>query len=92
MTTIYRCDICGREFGSTFACRHHEAQHFDGEERVKYELVHDSEENICDYCAKSYYVYGCELNCDIEDCSAKTNYKDFVAVAPLHNKRLNGGV
>lgn len=92
MQTIYKCDVCGREFGSAWICRSHEASHFPDVERVKYELVHDKKEDICDYCDHSYYVYGCEQNCQFSTCSMTNNYKDFNPVEPFCNKRARGGV
>ena len=92
MTTIYKCDVCGREFESSLVCRSHEASHFTGVERQKYDLIHDHEADICDYCKHSYYVYGCEQDCDHKDCSMRNEYKDFVPAEPFHNKRAHGGV
>ena len=91
MTTKYICDICKKEFYSYTMCRHHETSHFDGVERLKYELQSQNEE-VCDYCANSYYVYGCEQDCKYNDCCYDNNHKDFAPVEPLHNKRMNGGI
>lgn len=91
MTTKYICDVCGKEFGSSWVCRSHEAQHFSGVERIKYELDWKQEE-LCDYCANSYYVYGCEQDCKFNDCNYDNNHKDFIPVKPIHNKRECGGV
>ena len=90
MTTIYKCDICGKEFKSEFTCRHHESQHLDGIERVKYDLINAARVDICDYCKNSYYVYGCERDCEYKKCSYKNNYENFIPVEPLHNKRITG--
>ncbi len=92
MTTKYVCDVCGREFGSPWVCRSHEASHFSGIERVKYDLVHDPEEDLCDYCDHSYYVYGCEQDCKFKDCAYNNNYQHFKPVEPFCNKRRNGVV
>jgi len=86
MKTIYKCDICEREFGSSYLCQSHEASHFDGVERIKYEL-HIRGKEPCDYCANSYYVYGCEQDCEYPDCNCDNNHKDFVP-----NKKAHGGV
>lgn len=91
MKTIYKCDVCGREFGSAFLCRSHEASHFDGVEKIKYDLYSESKE-LCDYCDNSYYVYGCEQDCKYHNCNYDNNHKDFVPVEPFHNKRAHGGV
>ena len=92
MTNIYRCDICGAEFPSSYSCRMHEASHLTGEEEIKYMLIHSQEEYLCDYCDNSFYVYGCEEDCNFKDCAVKNNYKYFKPVEPLHNKRTSGGV
>ena len=92
MKIKYECDVCGREFGSSWVCRSHEASHFFGVERIKYDLCHNQEEDICDYCEHSYYVYGCEQSCQFKNCSVGNDYKDFKPVEPLHNKRAHGGV
>lgn len=77
MRIKYVCDICGREFGSSFACKFCESSHFYGEERIKYELIHIKEECICDHCSNCYYVYGCERNCKFKDCNLNNNFKYF---------------
>lgn len=87
MTTIYKCDTCGMLFGNSHECRNHEAQHFYGVDRIKYDLIHNQEENICDYCENSYYVYGIEQDCEYKDCKWSNNYKDFAQTDPFHNKR-----
>ena len=91
MKVIYKCDVCGREFGSAWVCQSHEASHFDGVDKIKYEL-HSQSKEPCDYCKNSYYVYGCERECGFNDCNYSNNHKDFVPVQPLHNKRESGGV
>ena len=92
MTTYYRCDHCGEEFRNARECRTHESSHYDGAEKIKYNLMYSSEECICDYCEHSFYVYGCEQDCSYEDCRFLNNYKDFIPVEPFHNKRNNGGI
>ena len=90
MTPIYRCDICGNEFRNPRECRAHESSHFDGVDKIKYILMHSQEEYICDYCDHSYYVYGCEQDCEHKDCGFINSYKDFVPTEPLHDKRTSG--
>lgn len=90
MTTIYKCDKCGAEFRNPRECRVHETGHFHGIDKIKYDLIHNQEEDICDYCEKSYYVYGCEQDCEYKDCKYSNNYKDFAPTKPLHNKRRSG--
>ena len=50
MTIIYKCDKCEAEFRNPHECRMHEAGHFHGIDKIKYDLIHNQEENICDYC------------------------------------------
>lgn len=92
MTTIYKCDKCGAEFNDPNECRICEASHMNPVDRIKYDLFYNQGEDICDYCDHSYYVYGCEQDCEHKDCKYSNNYKDFVPVEPLHDKRQNGGV
>ena len=91
MKVIYKCEVCGREFNSPLDCGHHEESHFSGSSKIKCELYLQGED-LCDYCEHSYYVYGCEQDCNYDKCSYKNNYKDFQPVEPLHNKRAHGGV
>lgn len=92
MKIKYECEVCGELFGSSRRCRMHEASHFSEVEKIKYELIHAQEEDICNYCANSYYVYGCEQDCEYDDCGFRNNYKDFIPTEPFHNKRAHGGV
>ena len=92
MKIKYECEVCGELFDSLRRCRVHEASHFSGAEKIKYELIHTQEEDICDYCDNSYYVYGCEQDCEYDDCGFRNNYKDFIPIEPFHNKRTHGGV
>lgn len=89
MITIYRCDVCYREFDSPEGCRDHERTHFEGNNRIKYDLI-SANSDVCDYCQKSYYVYGCERDCDHKNCSIVNFYSDFEPVEPFHNKRISG--
>ena len=86
MTTIYRCDFCGEEFTNSRTCARHELSHFEGIEKIKYDLIHAQEEWICDYCENSYYVYGCEQDCQYKYCNASNNYVDFTPTNPLRRK------
>lgn len=92
MTTVYRCDVCYREFDSAQGCRNHERTHFDGNNQIKYDLLNSDVNNICDYCQHSYYVYGCERDCSHKNCSRVNFYCEFEPVEPLHNKTHCGGV
>ena len=91
MKTKYECEVCGQPFNNPIECQTHEANHFTGVEKLKYELIH-SRNDICDYCDHSYYVYGCELDCNFDGCTYKNNYADFKPVEPIHNKRRTGGI
>lgn len=77
MRIKYECEFCGELFESSRRCRVHEASHFSGVEKIKYELIHCNEECICDYCANCYYVYGCERDCKFKDCNYSNGFKDF---------------
>ena len=48
MKIKYECEVCGELFDSSRRCRVHEASHFSGAEKIKYELIHTQEEDICD--------------------------------------------
>ena len=58
-------------------------------DRIKYMIMLECKE-VCDYCDRSYYVYGCERDCEYPNCTYDNNHKDFVPVEPLHNKRISG--
>ena len=73
------CDKCGAEFRNPRECRVHEAGHFHGIDKIKYDLINNQEEDICDYCEKSYYVYGCEQDCEYKDCKYSNNYKKEIS-------------
>ena len=87
MKTVYKCDFCGNEFSSIGECLNCEESHFEGVEKIKYLLTRNPRTCICDYCAHSYYVYGCEQNCEHTKCGSSNNYIDFKPVEPLHDKR-----
>ena len=89
MTTIYKCDTCGHEFDNSRECRICEVSHLSPVDRIKY-LIMLNGGSVCDYCANSYYVYGCERDCKYKDCRFSNGYKDFVPTEPLHNKSISG--
>ena len=89
MTTIYKCDTCGQEFKSAKECRICEASHMNPVDKIKYMIMLECKE-VCDYCDHSYYVYGCERDCEYPNCTYDNNHKDFVPVEPLDNKRISG--
>ena len=89
MTTIYKCDTCGREFKSSKECRICEVSHMAPVDRIKC-LIMLNCGNVCDYSDNSYYVYGCEQDCEYKDCRHSNNYKDFIPTEPLHDKSRCG--
>lgn len=89
MTTIYRCDYCKKDFRGLKECRLHEASHMNSADRTKYLIMLECMD-VCDFCEHSYYVYGCERDCEYKDCKHSNNYKDFTPTEPLHNKRISG--
>lgn len=89
MTTIYKCDACGQEFKSPKECRMCEVSHMTPVDRIKYMIMLNGG-SVCDYCNCSYYVYGCERDCEHKDCRHSNAYKDFVPTEPLHDKRISG--
>ena len=58
-------------------------------DRIKYTVMLNCG-SVCDYCDKSYYVYGCEMDCDCKECGYANMYKDFVPTKPLRDKSING--
>ena len=93
MKIKYECNVCGQQFDSPTECEAHEHTHSE----LDYNLVTKAalllkikQEDICDYCDNSYYVYGCEQDCEYDDCGFKNNYKDFIPTEPFHNKRTYG--
>lgn len=88
MTILYRCDACGEEFIDKDACFIHELSHINiSDERLVKIILYKGQEP-CDYCEKSYYVYGCERDCGCKvPCN---NYDQFVTVEPLHDKSIAG--
>lgn len=92
MKIVYRCEFCNAEFTNQKECLEHEESHLSGMEKIKHFLMQYKNVDLCDYCDRSYYVYGCEIDCEFKDCRYANNYKDFVPVEPLHDKRSRGGV
>ena len=80
MKIRYECDYCHQQFDNEMVCRYHEIEHLNNVDRLKYDIQYIMCEDICQYCAHAYYVYGCELNCPCKNCCDANNYKDFVPV------------
>lgn len=89
MTTIYKCATCGRKFKSSKECRICEVAYATLVDKIKY-VIMPNRESVCDYCNNSYYVYGCEKDCEHRDCGHSNSYKDFVPTKPLHDKSIAG--
>lgn len=96
MIIKYECEYCGELFNHEEDCIEHESSHLTGVEKIKYEVLNkvrwNWNEDICDYCDHSYYVYGCERDCEYKTCCNSNNYKNFIPTEPLHNKKSRGGV
>lgn len=91
MKTVYKCEVCGKEFLSGKECEAHEVSHGTLNVDVIVELLR-LEQDPCDYCGHSYYVYGCEMDCPDKNCRSSVLYPGFMPVHPLHNKRTTGGI
>ena len=89
MTTIYKCDFCGREFKTKRECETCETSHMAYKDAVKYTIM-GYEGEPCGYCEHSYYVYGVERSCKYGECQRDNNYRDFTLMDPLHDKTGRG--
>lgn len=88
MTTLYKCDTCGKEFNSKHDCFICECSHIENENECIKQVIIYNKKDPCDYCNRSYYAYGCERDCECKvPCN---NYDQFVPVEPLHNKSITG--
>lgn len=38
--------------------------------------LHEREEHMCPVCVHGYYVYGCELHCELTDVGKKCHFKE----------------
>lgn len=90
----WKCCTCGKIYTDIKKAQVCELSHMDLEnDKIKYYINNILVgENVCDYCKHSYYVYGCEQECDIKDCYFDKDYPKFEPVDPLHNKRKSGGI
>lgn len=91
MTVFYKCDYCGKMYANEDQCFKCEITHMPDDEKIKANLINDGE-FVCNYCDHSYFVYGCEQDCDIVGCYHYNNWPKFKPVVPLHNKKAHGGV
>lgn len=77
MTTIYMCDTCGKTYSNVAAAAVCELSHQPDSNQKKAYVIKLRNLDPCNYCARAYYVYGCERNCDCEkNCK---NYSLFVS-------------
>ena len=77
MRTIYICDICGKTYSQAIAAQTCEISHDTSEDRKKAMTIKLNKLDPCDYCARAYYVYGCELDCSCEErCQ---DYSQFIS-------------
>lgn len=91
MIVFYKCDYCGGVYKNREDCMKCEMSHMPKDEKIKTQLIDDGE-FVCNYCEHSYFVYGCEQDCDIVGCYHYNNWPKFKPVVPLHNKKAHGGV
>ena len=88
----YKCDYCGEVFNDYDKCLAHEYEHQnDDVSRAKYLIRYNLRKDLCDYCEHSYFVYGCEIDCQFKkNCNYKNNYELFAPVKPFHDKSIQG--
>lgn len=91
MKILYQCEYCKKTYDEHNTCLSCEMSHMSEHEKIKTK-IHLNGELVCDYCEYSYYVYGCEVDCEHYDCHGQNGFKKFKPVDPLHNKRAHGGV
>lgn len=77
MKIICECEYCKKQFGDASICMAHEILHLRGDEEAKYYIRHILNKDLCEYCEHAYYVYGCELACDQNNCNPGNNYQHF---------------
>lgn len=41
-------------------------------------LLHEEETHKCPKCVHSYYVYGCELNCELRNNNKRCRFKEKI--------------
>lgn len=80
MIIIYKCEECGKQFigrESFQNCLTHEGICKNDEiGKIRRELLKTLAEP-CGYCEESWYVYGCERECNKKDCNNYNEWKDF---------------
>ena len=66
MTTVYICDICAKTYSKIAAAAVCEISHNPDPNQKKAHMIKLGNLDPCNYCARAYYVYGCERNCSCE--------------------------
>lgn len=91
MKIFYECEYCNKTYSDYYECLTCEMSHMSYDEQIKTKL-HGAGATVCDFCDHSYYVYGCERDCEYKNCDHTNDFKHFKPVDPLHDKRASGGV
>lgn len=77
MKIKYECEYCRKQFDTKVECQKHEILHLHDVDKLKYYVTNVLNDDLCSYCANSYYVYGCERSCAYHNCNHKNNYRYF---------------
>lgn len=77
MKIIYECEYCKEQFNDASTCMAHEILHMCSNDKAKYYIQNVLGKDLCSYCEHAYYVYGCELSCNHNDCNQNNNYQYF---------------
>ena len=78
MQIKYVCDYCGNDFSTEEKCRQCEMSHLTDIEKLKYDIKYNQHKDLCDFCDHSFYVYGCEQDCQhTSECMAKHKWAKF---------------
>lgn len=96
MKVIYKCEFCDKQFDNANVCKYHEMLHLNSIDKFKYYIRNVECQDLCKYCARVYYIYGCEQNCQFKDCAAQNNYMHFIpdcsvsiGIMPTKNNKEN---
>lgn len=79
MNIKYECEICHSIFSDKQQCMEHEITHVLPNSKEKWILIGrqlNKPELVCEHCEYSYYVYGCEFDCQyyFKKCNARLNW------------------
>lgn len=76
---VYKCSYCGTVYDTKMDARWCEILHSRRSQEEKDRQYRDelleAKKDPCDYCARAYFVYGCERACEDADCR---NYEHFL--------------